>query len=185
MSLLEEKRGPRAHAQLIGGEVSLLDAEDHAAAVDGDAPTRSRTDVVDPRKLRARLPPLALPGRAGATPIRPALVRGSLRLPDAGPDRDPPAQDRGRPEPVPREVRGDVPRRAPRSRRALLPRAQHDDDVWDQLEAGLGQRIAWQALQFGDPRCNRTAFGWVRRFVARAGGVRRVRLPGVAGPWRR
>jgi len=44
------------------------------------------------------------------------------------------------------------------------------DDVWDQLEAGLGQRVAWQALQFGDPRCNRSAFGirvddrWVPMF---------------------
>jgi len=33
MSLLEATRGPRAHAQLIGGEVSLLDPEDHAAAL--------------------------------------------------------------------------------------------------------------------------------------------------------
>ncbi len=33
------------------------------------------------------------------------------------------------------------------------------DEVWAQLEAGLGQPVPWQALQFGDPRCNRTAFG--------------------------
>ncbi len=33
MRLLEERRGPRAHAQLIGGEVSLLDPDDHAAAL--------------------------------------------------------------------------------------------------------------------------------------------------------
>jgi hypothetical protein len=33
MRLLEQSRGPRAHAQLIGGEVSLLDPDDHAAAV--------------------------------------------------------------------------------------------------------------------------------------------------------
>ncbi len=44
------------------------------------------------------------------------------------------------------------------------------DDVWERLEAGLGQRVAWQALQFGDPRCNRSAFGvrvdgrWVPMF---------------------
>ncbi|MEO9137769.1 MAG: radical SAM domain-containing protein, partial [Jatrophihabitans sp.] len=31
--MLREKRGPRAHAQLIGGEVSLLDPDDHAAAL--------------------------------------------------------------------------------------------------------------------------------------------------------
>ncbi len=33
MAFLEEQRGPAAFAQLIGGEVSLLDAEDHAAAL--------------------------------------------------------------------------------------------------------------------------------------------------------
>lgn len=33
MSYLEATRGPHAHAQLIGGEVSLLEAEDHAEAI--------------------------------------------------------------------------------------------------------------------------------------------------------
>lgn len=33
LALLRRVRGPRAHAQLIGGEVSLLPAEDHAAAL--------------------------------------------------------------------------------------------------------------------------------------------------------
>lgn len=33
MQLLREQRGPRAHAQLIGGEVSLLDPDDHAATL--------------------------------------------------------------------------------------------------------------------------------------------------------
>lgn len=33
MALLQRIRGPRAHAQLIGGEVSLLPPEDHAAAL--------------------------------------------------------------------------------------------------------------------------------------------------------
>jgi len=34
------------------------------------------------------------------------------------------------------------------------------DAVWSQIEEGLGARAPWQAVQFGDPRCNRTAFGW-------------------------
>lgn len=34
MALLRRLRGPRAHAQLIGGEVSLLPPEDHAAALE-------------------------------------------------------------------------------------------------------------------------------------------------------
>lgn len=33
MGFLQQVRGPRAHAQLIGGEVSLLPADDHAAAL--------------------------------------------------------------------------------------------------------------------------------------------------------
>ena len=33
MALLRRARGPRAHAQLIGGEVSLLNPDDHAAAL--------------------------------------------------------------------------------------------------------------------------------------------------------
>ena len=33
MALLERLRGPAAHAQLIGGEVTLLDPDDHAAAL--------------------------------------------------------------------------------------------------------------------------------------------------------
>ncbi|MGI8626766.1 MAG: hypothetical protein ACR2J5_09405 [Geodermatophilaceae bacterium] len=33
MALLRSTRGAHAHAQLIGGEVSLLDADDHAAAL--------------------------------------------------------------------------------------------------------------------------------------------------------
>jgi hypothetical protein len=33
MALLRDQRGPRAHAQLIGGEVTLLDPGDHAAAL--------------------------------------------------------------------------------------------------------------------------------------------------------
>ena len=33
MAFLQRVRGPAAYAQLIGGEVSLLAAEDHAAAL--------------------------------------------------------------------------------------------------------------------------------------------------------
>lgn len=33
MALLRKVRGPRAHAQLIGGEVSLLSPDDHAATL--------------------------------------------------------------------------------------------------------------------------------------------------------
>ncbi len=40
MAYLRCERGPRAHAQLIGGEVTLLAPDDHAAALRDDAPAR-------------------------------------------------------------------------------------------------------------------------------------------------
>jgi hypothetical protein len=41
------------------------------------------------------------------------------------------------------------------------------DAVWAELEAGMGTPLPWRALQMGDPRCNRTAAGWLvaGRFV--------------------
>ena len=33
------------------------------------------------------------------------------------------------------------------------------DDVWTQIEAGVGTRLPWRHLQMGDPRCNRAAYG--------------------------
>jgi hypothetical protein len=35
------------------------------------------------------------------------------------------------------------------------------DAVWAALEEGVGHRVAWEGLQFGDPRCNRTAWGFL------------------------
>jgi len=33
------------------------------------------------------------------------------------------------------------------------------DDVWRELERGIGTRLPWAHLQMGDPRCNRSAYG--------------------------
>ncbi len=46
-------------------------------------------------------------------------------------------------------------------------RSLSPDDVWAQVEAGVGCRLPHRAVQFGDPRCNRTSFGWMvgPRFV--------------------
>jgi hypothetical protein len=30
------------------------------------------------------------------------------------------------------------------------------DAVWSRIEEGAGQKLPWQAMQFGDPRCNRS-----------------------------
>ena len=33
------------------------------------------------------------------------------------------------------------------------------DDVWGEIERGVGTRLPWEHLQMGDPRCNRSAYG--------------------------
>ena len=33
------------------------------------------------------------------------------------------------------------------------------DDVWREIERGIGARLPWAHLQMGDPRCNRSAYG--------------------------
>ncbi len=38
-------------------------------------------------------------------------------------------------------------------------RAIGGDDVWTEIERGVGARLHRRALQIGDPRCNRTAYG--------------------------
>jgi hypothetical protein len=41
------------------------------------------------------------------------------------------------------------------------------DAVWAEIERGIGSPLPWRSLQMGDPRCNRTAWGWLvdGRFV--------------------
>ena len=207
MSLLEAKRGPRAHAQLIGGEVSLLDPDDHAAALaamhkHGREPMSMTHGDFDADYLRA----LALDenGRPRFRRLSFAahfdsLMRGRTGIP----------RPRNEVELNPfrakfvemfRDLRRDHGVRSYLAHNMTITPANLDqvsevvgevssmgfsmlsfqpaahvgderrwtggdyrtvgiDDVWDRLEAGLGQRVAWQALQFGDPRCNRTAFG--------------------------
>ena len=58
MAYLEERRGPYAHAQLIGGEVSMLPPDDHAAALQtmrahGRSPMSMTHGDFDPEYLRA------------------------------------------------------------------------------------------------------------------------------------
>jgi len=46
-------------------------------------------------------------------------------------------------------------------------RAFSTDEVWQGIEEGAGSRLHWRALQIGDERCNRTAYGAYvgRRYV--------------------
>ena len=218
MRLLEESRGPRAHAQLIGGEVSLLDPEDHAAALavmhaHGREPMSMSHGDFDDAYLHA----LALDenGRARFRRLSFAahfdsLMRGRTGIPRPRTETEL-NPFRARFVEMFRALRRDhgvsfylahnmtvTPANLDQvehvvadvsamgfSMLSFQPAAQVGDarrwtggdyrtvgidDVWERLEGGLGQRVAWQALQFGDPRCNRTAFGirvddgWVAMF---------------------
>jgi hypothetical protein len=187
MSLLEERRGPRAHAQLIGGEVSLLDPDDHAAALaamraHGREPMSMSHGDFDADYLRA----LALmhgrtgiprprsevelnPSRARFVEMFRELRRGhgigfylahNMTVTPANLDQVTEVVDEVSSMGYsmlsfqPAAHVGDDRRWKGGDYRSV-----GIDDVWDRLEAGLGQPVAWQALQFGDPRCNRTAFG--------------------------
>jgi len=218
MSLLEAKRGPRAHAQLIGGEVSLLDPHDHAAALavmrrHGREPMSMSHGDFDSAYLRAlALDETGRPrfGRLSFAAHFDSLMRGRRGIPRP---RSEVELNPFRAEFVEmfRDLRREHGVRSYLAHNMTITPANLDevahvvaavsamgfsmlsfqpaahvgderrwtggdygtvgiDDVWDRLEAGLGQRVAWQALQLGDPRCNRTAFGvrvddvWVPMF---------------------
>lgn len=207
MAYLRATRGPRGHAQLIGGEVSLLDADSHAAALlamrsHGREPMSFTHGDFDEDYLRRvvlgpdgtpRLPRVSFAGHFDS------LMRGRRGLPrprseaELAPFRREFAAmfDRLRTElgvrsylahnmtVTPRNlgevadvVRDCLPlgfamlsfqpaaflgdeRRWKEDLREVTP-----DAVSAEIERGAGTRLPFGALQFGDPRCNRTAYGW-------------------------
>lgn len=207
MSLLRRLRGPRAHAQLIGGEVSLLAPDDHAAALSamrsaGREPMSMTHGDFDDDYLRALVTGpdggLRLPRVSFAAHVD-SLMRGRRGIPRPRFEHE---LDQYRAgfvamfERLGRETGlryflahsmtvtranldqvGDVVAAVVPLRYSMMsfqpaarvgdPRRWIDDpgqgvgieEVWDRIEAALGQPVAWQALQFGDSRCNRSAFG--------------------------
>lgn len=206
MAVFRSRRGPGAHAQLIGGEVSLLDPDAHAAALlamraAGREPMSMTHGDFDPDYLEAvvsapdgslRLPRVSfaahvdslMRGRRGA--VRPrteaelndhrrAFVQMFADLRDRTGLRSYLAHSMTVTAANLPEV-GQVARAVSRMGYQMMsfqpaalvgddrrwPAGGHAvdiDDVWTELEEGLGQPLPWEALQFGDPRCNRTAFG--------------------------
>ncbi|MGH3439586.1 MAG: hypothetical protein ACRDRN_24410, partial [Sciscionella sp.] len=206
MAYLREVRGPRAHAQLIGGEVSLLDPDDHAAALRvmrayGREPMSMTHGDFDYEYLRRMV--LGSDGRPRLRRVSFAahidsLMRGRR---DAPRPRTEAELNRFRREFCERFARlrrehgvrsylahnmtvtpgnveqiagviGDC-KRMGFSMFSFQPaayvgderrwdenyRAISGDEVWAQMEKGAGARLPWQAVQMGDERCNRTAFG--------------------------
>ena len=120
-------RGPGQHAQLIGGEVTLLGAEDHARALQamlrhGRKPMSMTHGDFDYDYLEA----LALDPRHRPAALRAPRVRRPLRLAHVRPPRPAPPARRGRAEPLPPALLRHVRPPARRARRDELPRPQHD-----------------------------------------------------------
>jgi hypothetical protein len=206
MAMLRRVRGPGQNAQLIGGEVTLLDAEDHAAALTvmrahGRKPMSMSHGDFDYEYLRSLvLGPDGLPrfrsvsfaghfdsmmlGRRGLrrppdeaslNPFRERFCAMFARLERETGVRSYLAHNMtvtpGNVDQVASVVRscrdmgfrmfsfqpaafiGNASRWK-HSYRSLTP-----DLVWDEISAGAGARLPWSVFQFGDARCNRTAYG--------------------------
>lgn len=207
MALLREVRGPGQPAQLIGGEVTLLPPDDHAAAlqsmIDAGRKPMSMTHgdfdydylealALDPRTGRPRFHHLSFAGHFDSTMLG---RRGAQRPADEA-ELDP---FRARFCAMFARLRaehgitsflahnmtvtpGNVDQLAGVVRRnrdagfrlfSFQPaayvgnaarwgdgyRAIDPEEVWAGVEEGAGGRLHHRVLQYGDPRCNRTAYG--------------------------
>jgi hypothetical protein len=207
MALLRELRGPGQPAQLIGGEVSLLAPDDHAAAllamIDAGRKPMSMTHgdfdyehlealALDPSTGRPRFRHLSFAAHIDST----MRGRRGVERPAGEEELDPSRRRfcsmfaRLRAEHgitsflahnmtvTPGnldEVAGVVRRNRDAGFRmfSFQPaayvgnparwsegyRAVDPDDVWRRVQEGVGARLHGRALQYGDPRCNRTAYG--------------------------
>ncbi|HEU5007046.1 MAG TPA: hypothetical protein VFT67_08750 [Jatrophihabitantaceae bacterium] len=207
MAFLHDRRGPRAHAQLIGGEVSLLPAEDHAEALRvmreyGREPMSMSHGDFDYAYLRALA--LGPDGRPRSRRLSFAGHFDMLMFGRRGIERPPDERSLNpyrrrfveRFERLQREhgVRHFLAHNmtvTPRNLDQIADvirechgfgfgmfsfqpaafvgderrwhegyRERTDDDVWAQIEAGVGTRLPFRALQVGDERCNRTTYGF-------------------------
>jgi hypothetical protein len=214
MLFLRSARGPASHAQLIGGEVSLLAAADHAEAIsimraNGRMPMSFTHGDIDDSYLDAvvlvtdgkpRFKNLAfaghfdttMRGRRGAEkpaseaeldPFRERFAAMFTRLRKEHGIRSYLAHNMTVTPDNLAEVAGVVARCrfmgyrmfsfqpaayvGNESRWSEGFRAMTPDDVWAEIERGVGSRLPFGAIQFGDVRCNRTSWGaWVGdRFV--------------------
>jgi hypothetical protein len=207
MALLRELRGPGQNAQLIGGEVTLLDPDDHAAALQamirhGRKPmSMSHGDfdydylerlALDPRTGEPRLAHLSFAGHFDSMMFGRRGLRRARTEAELHPYRRRFCELFERLERehgithylahnmtvTPRNldqvagVIGDCRELGFRmfsfqpaafvgnaSRWKDDYRAVSTDDVWAEIERGAGARLHRNALQIGDPRCNRTAYG--------------------------
>ncbi|HEV2772691.1 MAG TPA: radical SAM protein [Thermoleophilaceae bacterium] len=206
MAYLRRLRGPGQHAQLIGGEVTLLGPEDHARALammhrhdrvpmsmsHGDFDYEYLERLALDEEGRPRFRRLAFAGHFDSL----MLGRRGIERPTEESDLHPFRQrfcdmfGRLRREHRVRSVLAhnmtvtpgnlgqvaEVARACSRMGFRLLSfqpaaflgnpsrwrddyRALSSDDVWAEIERGLGTRLPHRLVQVGDERCNRTAYG--------------------------
>jgi hypothetical protein len=208
MALLRKIRGPRAHAQLIGGEVTLLPPEDHAATLqimrDAGREPMSMThgdfdyDYLEQLALgadgRRRFGRLSFAGHfdmmmfgrrgierpadeAALHPYRLRYTQMFARLRREHGVRSFLAHNMTV-TPTNLHQIADVLRECRDYGFGLFSfqpaafvgddrrwhegyREHTDDDVWEQVEAGIGARLPYKAIQIGDERCNRTTYGFL------------------------
>ena len=207
MELLRELRGPGQNAQLIGGEVTLLGPDGHAAALQamidhGRKPmSMSHGDfdygylealALDPHTGRPRFRHLSFaghfdsmmfgrtgmerpPDEASLNPYRQAFCEMFQRLEREHGVSHYLAHNMtvtpGNVDEVPavirdcREMGFRMFSFQPAAFIGNAARWKHSyrdfstDEVWERVERGAGARLHWRALQIGDERCNRTAYG--------------------------
>ncbi len=239
MALLRELRGPGQNAQLIGGEVTLLDADDHAAALQamrrhGRKPMSMSHGDFDYAYLEAlalgpatgtpRFEHLSFAGHFDSMMFGRRGIKRARSEAELHPYREAFCAMFQRLERehgvthylahnmtvTPRNIAevADVVRTCRDMGFRMLSfqpaafvgntarwkeqyREFTTDQLWNEIETGAGGRLHWNALQIGDPRCNRTAYGayargryvplldedderdlrWVEEFVAAFGGM--------------
>lgn len=208
MELLRELRGPGQNAQLIGGEVTLLSPDDHAAAlqamIDAGRKPMSMTHgdfdyeylealALDPKTGKPRFAHLSFAGHfdsmmfgrrgikkvgteAELHPYRKAFCEMFQRLEREhgithylAHNMTVTPRNIGQLTEVLQECRAYGFRMFSFQPAAFVGnqarwkdeyRAFSTDEVWRQIEAGAGGRLHFNAVQIGDVRCNRTAYGF-------------------------
>ncbi|MEA2391752.1 MAG: hypothetical protein QOK31_1861 [Solirubrobacteraceae bacterium] len=208
MAFLREQRGPGQNAQLIGGEVTLLSPDDHAAALlamrahgrkpmsmthgDFDYPYLERL-VLDDRG-NVRLPHLSFAGHFDSMMFGRRGIKRARHEHELNDHRRRFCEHFQRLERehgvthylahnmtvTPRNIDQiaqvvsdcrDMGFRMFSFQPAAFVgntnrwkdsyRAFSGDDVWGEIERGIGARLPYRVLQIGDERCNRTAYGAV------------------------
>jgi hypothetical protein len=180
MALLRRLRGPHGHAQLIGGEVSLLDPDDHAEALTvmrsfgrnpmsmthGDFDYDYLRRVCVDRDGRPRFRHVSFAGHFDTTMIG----RSGARRPrteselhghrQAFCDMFARLHDEYGIRSYLAHNMTVTPANVEKIPEVIEACRHMGFKMWALIEQGAGTRLPWEVLQVGDARCNRTSWGF-------------------------